>query len=275
MGIFWIGTSWKMNKTAAEARDYISTLLGMLPVPSTDAAFFIIPPFTALAAAREAIGNAALLLGAQNMHWAEAGAFTGEISARMLEEFRVDLVELGHSECRQYFGETDKSLNRKVKTALRHGIRPLLCVGDSAVERDAGTSAEAVVRQVKLAVAGLAPEELDQCLIAYEPVWAIGEAGVPAMPPHIHLVHTAIREAIADLGGRSAPVLYGGSVNPDNVAALAAEATIDGLFIGRAAWDAYDFSAMIEAAMAVRCPRAASKLDYAIEVDRAEPAVGP
>ncbi len=263
MSIFWIGTGWKMNKTVAETLDYISTLRGLLPAAATDVALFIVPPHTALAAAREAIGDAGLLLGAQNMHWAEAGAFTGEISARMLEEFRVDLVELGHSERRQYFGETDEALNRKVKLALQHGLRPLVCVGDSAAEREAGASAEAVIRQAKLAVAGLSPDELDMCLIAYEPIWAIGETGVPATPPHIRRVHTAIRRAIADLGGRSVPVLYGGSVNPENVTALAAEETVDGLFIGRAAWNPSGFAGLIEAAMATRRerqPRTTSKI---------------
>ncbi len=252
MRTFWIGTGWKMNKTVAEARRYIAALRGLLPVDAASYAFFIVPPFTALAAAREAIGNAPLLLGAQNMHWAESGAFTGEISATMLEEFRIDLVELGHSERRQFFGETDEALNLKVKTALRHGMRPLLCVGDSAEECEAGRSAEAVVRQVRLAFAGLAPRDVDRCLVAYEPIWAIGDQGVPATPAHVRRVHAAVHRAIADLGGPAVPVLYGGSVNPANAAELAAEDEVDGLFIGRAAWSPTGFAELINSAMAAR-----------------------
>lgn len=248
-----------MNKTVAEARRYIAALRGLLPPASDEFAYFIVPPFTALAAAREAIGDAPLLLGAQNMHWADAGAFTGEISAAMLSEFSVDLVELGHSERRRLFGETDQALNLKVKTALRYGMRPLLCVGDSAAERDAGASAEAVVQQVKLAFAGIAPGELGRCLIAYEPIWAIGEGGVPATPDHVRKVHGAIHEAMAGLAPRRTPVLYGGSVNPDNAPQLAAEATVDGLFIGRAAWEPTRFAAMIRSAMLARGGRRADE----------------
>jgi triosephosphate isomerase len=244
---FWIGTGWKMNKTVAEARRYIDTLKAQLPAKADTLAVFIIPPFTALAAAREAIGTAPLLLGAQNMHWAEAGAFTGEISPAMLEEFRIDLVELGHSERRQMFGETDEALNLKVKAALRHGMRPLLCVGDSAEERAAGTSAEAVVRQVKLAFGGLTPQDVGRCLVAYEPIWAIGEAGVPARPDEVRAVHAALHTALAELGAPAVPVLYGGSVNAGNAVDLANEPTVDGLFIGRAAWDATGFAGLIAA----------------------------
>jgi triosephosphate isomerase len=170
----------------------------------------------------------------------------------MLSEFQIDLVELGHSERRQMFGETDEALNRKVKMVLRRGMRPLLCVGDSAEECQAGASAEAVVRQVKLAFAGLKPEELGRCLVAYEPIWAIGDGGVPATPAHVRHVHSAIHRAMSSLSPQSVPVLYGGSVNPDNVPELAAEETIDGLFIGRAAWDPTRFAAMIRSAMTVR-----------------------
>jgi triosephosphate isomerase len=250
---FWIGTGWKMNKTVAETRRYIADLKTQLPSKAgTDCALFIIPPFTALAAAREAIGAAPVLLGAQNMHWAEAGAYTGEISAPMLEEFGIDLVELGHSERREHFGETDATINLKVKAALRHGIRPLLCVGDSAEERAAGASAAAVVRQMRLAFAGLKKGEIGRCLVAYEPVWAIGERGVPASPEEARAVHVALHVALKELGAPSVPVLYGGSVNLDNAVALAGEPAIDGLFVGRAAWSADGFASLISKVMAAR-----------------------
>ncbi len=252
MSTFWVGTGWKMNKTVAETRRYISSLRALLPPASDDFAFFVVPPFTALPAAREAIGDAPLLLGAQNMHWADDGAFTGEVSALMLSEFSIDLVELGHSERRRLFGETDHMLNLKVKTALKYGLRPLLCVGDSAEERDAGASSEAVVQQVKLAFAHLAPGEVGRCLIAYEPVWAIGEGGVPARPEHVREVHRAIRQATDQLASGKVPVLYGGSVNADNAPKLAAQSMVDGLFIGRAAWEPTRFAALIRSAMSAR-----------------------
>jgi triosephosphate isomerase len=249
---FWIGTGWKMNKTAAEARAYVAGLIDLLPPPRDDLSLFFIPPFTALAAAREAIGAAPLLLGAQNMHWAESGAYTGEVSAGMLKEFAVDLVELGHSERRAAFGETDATVNAKVKTTLRHGLRPLVCVGDSAMERDAGASAEAVVRQVKLAFAGVDASALGRCLVAYEPVWAIGERGVAAPPEHVRVAHTAIRRALQERTSHPVPILYGGSVNVENAGRLAMEQEVDGLFIGRAAWTARGLAGVIREVVAAR-----------------------
>lgn len=250
---FWIGTGWKMNKTVAETRCYIADLKTRLPCEvKGDYALFVIPPFTALAAAREAIGAAPVLLGAQNMHWAEAGAYTGEISASMLEEFGVDLVELGHSERREYFGETDATINLKVKAALRHGFKPLLCVGDSAEDRAVGASAAAVTRQVRLAFAGLTRGDIGRCLVAYEPIWAIGERGVAASPKEARDVHVALREVLGELGAPSVPVLYGGSVTPDNAASLAVEPAIDGLFVGRAAWSPEGFASLISRVLEAR-----------------------
>jgi triosephosphate isomerase len=249
---FWIGAGWKMNMTAAEARAYVAGLIALLPPPRDELSLFFIPPYTALAAAREAIGEARLLLGAQNMHWAESGAYTGEVSAGMLAEFGVDLVELGHSERRAAFGETDAAVNAKVKTALRHGLRPLVCVGDTAPERDAGASVEAIVRQVKLAFAGLDAGALGRCLVAYEPVWAIGERGAPAQPGHVRLAHAAIRRALQERTTHPVPILYGGSVNPDNAARFAAEPEVDGLFVGRAAWTAPGLAAIVSQALAAR-----------------------
>jgi len=244
---FWIGTGWKMNKTAAEARAYVAGLIDLLPPPRDDISLFFIPPFTALAAAREAIGGAPLLLGAQNMHWADSGAYTGEVSGRMLTEFGVDLVELGHSERRAAFGETDATVNAKVKAALRHGLRPLVCVGDTASERDAGASVETIVRQVKLAFAGLDAGALGRCLVAYEPVWAIGERGVPAPPEHIRVAHAALRRVLLERTTHPVPILYGGSVNADNATRLAMEPEVDGLFIGRAAWTARGLAGIVRA----------------------------
>lgn len=253
---FLIGAGWKMNKTAKEARDYVTNLRTLLPdVAEKNVCIFIVPPFTALSTVREAIGDGPLLLGAQNMHWAEAGAYTGEISIGMLREFDVGLVELGHSERRALFGETDDKINRKVKIALRHGIRPLICVGESGDERDAGASLETVIRQVKLAFHGVSADDLGHCLIAYEPIWAIGEHGVPATPDHVRNVHSGIREVLADFTPHVVPVIYGGSVNQETVTAFAREAVVDGLFIGRAALPADDFASLIVNAVAARAGR--------------------
>ncbi len=243
---FWIGTSWKMNKTIGETRSYIRRLVeGPLP---TDMTPFIVPPFTALAAAREAIGDAPVRLGAQNMHWEDEGAHTGEIAPRMLTDIGVDLVELGHSERRADQAETDATINAKVRAAIIHGLRPLVCVGDRADELAAAASAETVVRQVKLALAGIEADKLASALIAYEPVWAIGESGKVASPDHVRSVHDAVRAALDLRGLTDVPVLYGGSVNAGNAAALAAIDSVDGLFVGRAAWSAEGFLSVIASA---------------------------
>ena len=170
----------------------------------------------------------------------------------MLAEFGVNLVELGHSERRAAFGETDAAVNAKVKTALRHGFRPLVCVGDTALERDAGASVETIVRQVKLAFAGLDAGALDRCLVAYEPIWAIGERGVPASPEHIGVAHAAIRRALQERTAHAVPILYGGSVNADNAARLAMEREVDGLFIGRAAWTPRGLAGIVREVAAAR-----------------------
>ena len=253
---FWIGTGWKMNKTATEARDYIATLLPLLPRMPEDAAAFVVPPFTALSAVRETLGTTrSILVGAQNMHWEEEGSFTGEISARMLKDAGVDMVELGHSERRQHFGETDEAINRKVRSALAHGLTPLICVGDSAAERDAGASAEAIIRQIRMAFFGLTAPEIGRCLIAYEPIWAIGDTGVPAEPEHIVVVHRRVKAMLAELSDHKVPLLYGGSVNAGNIRSLAGISEIDGLFIGRAAWQATEFARLIAAALSARANR--------------------
>lgn len=247
----WFGTSWKMNKTIAEAEAYIGELLETA-LPS-DATTFVIPPFTALDAVRRAIGDAApnpasLALGAQNMHWRDEGAGTGEISAGMLKACGVQMVELGHSERRAAFGETDGTVNLKVKAALRHGLIPLVCVGDTREEFSAGASAETVLRQVKLAFFEVADTDRARCLLAYEPVWAIGESGEAASPAHVATVHAALRTLLGDPDRGGMKLLYGGSVNVDNAGQLARVDGVDGLFVGRAAWSAPGFRAVLKAA---------------------------
>jgi triosephosphate isomerase len=185
------------------------------------------------------------------MHWREDGAFTGEISPLMLKDVGVSIVELGHSERRAECGETDDTVNRKVRSALAHGLRPLICVGESAADRDAGVAGERVGRQVTTALDGVPAASLRTVLFAYEPVWAIGEGGTPAEPAYAARMHEEIRVAIGECGGSQAaaqvPILYGGSVDPLNVPAFAAQPAVDGLFIGRASWRIASFLECIEA----------------------------
>lgn len=233
---FWLGTGWKMNKTRAEALAYAAALRATSDLGDLPLRLFVLPPFTALAEVAAALGEIPVLVGAQNCHWAESGAWTGEISAGQVKDCGATLVELGHSERRTHFGETDAAINRKVKAVLAHGMIPLVCVGETAEERQLDAAAVTVARQARMALSGIAASDLDRVLLAYEPVWAIGEGGEPATPAYAAAIHAAIKQAVTDLAGRPVPVLYGGSVNPGNAAALAAEPEIDGLFVGRAAW---------------------------------------
>ena len=229
--MFWVGTSWKMNKTRAEASSYVETLSGRtLPEPP-DIQLFLIPPFTAIETVRHATATLQVLVGAQNVHQASAGAFTGEVSAPMLAELGCDLVEIGHSERRALFGETDIAVNEKAKAILGAGMRPLICIGETAEERARDAAVDTVVRQARIALSGIPANERAQCLLAYEPVWAIGEGGTPATPEQAAAMHAELKKAFPDC-----PVLYGGSVNAENCSALASCRDIDGLFIGRAAW---------------------------------------
>lgn len=248
-----IGTSWKMNKPLSQAMAYCEALADQLPAVLHPAIQpFFIPPFTAIHPVSEFFRahNLPCLTGAQNMHQAENGAWTGEISASMIKETGATLVEMGHSERRGAFNETDAAINAKVHTALRHNLRPLVCIGDSADEKRWGVSVETVVRQMKIALFGLSAAQAQQTLIAYEPIWAIGENGTPATPAQAGEIHQALRAALTELygaeDGAKIPLLYGGSVNLQNCAELAAQPNIDGLFIGRAAWDAAGYCAIVQ-----------------------------
>jgi triosephosphate isomerase len=233
---FWLGTGWKMNKTRAEGRAYAEALQAVPDLQQLPMQLFVLPPFTALAEVAASLAGSGVLVGAQNCHWASAGAWTGEISAPQIAECGAALVELGHSERRAHFGETDVAINAKVKAVLAAGLRPLVCVGETAEERALDAATVTVARQARMALAGVAAADLDRVLLAYEPVWAIGEGGTPASPDYADAIHGALKNAVMDLHGRSVPVLYGGSVNAANALALAGQPEIDGLFVGRAAW---------------------------------------
>ena len=232
----WIGTSWKMNKTLAEA----AVFAGALAKTPEDARIqrFIIPPFTAIAPVAAALAGAGVKIGAQNMHWADQGAWTGEISPVMLADLGVQIVELGHSERRAHFGETDETVGLKTEAAVRHGLIPLICIGETAAEKDAGMADEVLKAQVEGALSRLVgAQKSATILLAYEPVWAIGEHGVPASPDYASDRHARIIAVAKAVTGQTLPCLYGGSVNPGNCAELITRPHIDGLFLGRSAWN--------------------------------------
>jgi len=240
-----------MNKTVAEAERYTRDLLRALDARDTDATIFVIPPFTALAAVCRVAAGTRLTIGAQTMHWADDGAYTGEISPPMLRDCGARLVELGHFERRTHFAETDATVNRKVLAALAHGLRPLVCIGETEQERDLGTAAEVLARQVTTALDGVPAERISELLVAYEPGWAIGAGGTDADPNYVAAMHARIRSVVAQSHGadaaRQVTVLYGGSVNARNAAEFAGSPEVGGLFVGRAAWEVESFVAVIDA----------------------------
>ena len=257
---FYVGTNFKMHQTPAETAAFITGLrpaLGDTLVGHEDVRLFVIPPFTSLPAAVPAAADAGLPLwvGAQTMHQATEGAYTGEISARMLQAVGVGLVLLGHAERRALFAESDAALSAKVPAALGAGFQTLLCVGETAEEKGFGVGPETVARQLKIALSGVDAAHLPNLLVAYEPVWSIGASGTPARPDDVMGVADAIRGALGDrfgAAGAEVPVLYGGSVSVDNCGGFVALQHIDGLFIGRAAWTVDGFAAVLAAALDAR-----------------------
>ncbi|MEF2553296.1 triose-phosphate isomerase [Aurantimonas sp. A2-1-M11] len=232
----WIGTSWKMNKILAEARHFAERLA--METGDGRIQRFVIPPFTAVREVKAILARTDVKVGAQNMHWADQGAWTGEVSAPMLVDCAVDMVELGHSERRAHFGETDETVGLKTEAAVRHGLIPLICIGESAEDKAAGR-ADAVLRtEVEGALSRLSEAQMAApILFAYEPVWAIGEGGTPASPDYADARQAGIIAATEEITGRRLPCLYGGSVNSGNCAELIACPHVDGLFIGRSAWE--------------------------------------
>jgi L-erythrulose 1-phosphate isomerase len=248
-----------MNQTPAESAAFFDALAAGV-APPADVQLFIIPPFTSLPAVTAAAATieSGIWIGSQNMHWAADGAYTGEISAAMLQALGVDLVLLGHAERRRLFHETDQDVNRKMLTAVGRGLRVLLCVGETAEERGYGVGGETVARQLKIALHDVAPEHLPLLQIAYEPVWSIGAGGTPALPEDVEPVARLIRAVLGERfgeAGQSTPVLYGGSVDPANAGGFAQLPDVDGLFVGRAAWSVDGFRATLDAALRARFGR--------------------
>ena len=231
----WVGTSLKMNKTLVEGEIFARTLAQADNDPRLQR--FVIPPFTMVREVKRILRGTSVKVGAQNMHWADSGAWTGEISPPMLKDCGLDMVELGHSERREHFGETDETVGLKVEAAVRHGLIPLICVGETLADRESGRAAEVLARETRGALARLSPQQRGaEILFAYEPVWAIGEKGIPASADYADARQGEIVEVAAQILGRRPPCLYGGSVNAQNCAELIVMPHVDGLFIGRAAW---------------------------------------
>ncbi|PIV73229.1 MAG: triose-phosphate isomerase [Rhodobacteraceae bacterium CG17_big_fil_post_rev_8_21_14_2_50_65_11] len=234
---FWIGTSWKMNKTLAEAQAFATTLAGADTDRDPRIQRFVIPPFTAVREVKRILAGSSVKVGAQNMHWADQGAWTGEISPAMLTDCSLDIVELGHSERREHFGETDDTVGLKTEAAVRHGLTPLICIGETLQDRESGRAREVLARQVRGALARLhADQKTAPILLAYEPVWAIGENGIPATSDYADARQAEIIAVAQEILGRRIACLYGGSVNAGNCTGLISCPHIDGLFIGRSAW---------------------------------------
>lgn len=244
---FWIGTSWKMNKTLAEAVNFAMALAAADGSRDPAVQRFVIPPFTACWQVKQALINTSVKVGAQNMHWADEGAWTGEISPVMLKDCGLDLVELGHSERREHFGETDETVGLKTEAAVRHGLVPLICIGETLAEREVGRAKDVLAQQVRGALSKLsATQKSATVLLAYEPVWAIGTNGIPATSEYADARQGEISEIAANILGRRLPCLYGGSVNPGNCKELILCPNIDGLFIGRSAWNPQGYLGILE-----------------------------
>ena len=242
-----IAGNWKMYKTCPETRAFFEAFLPLVAA-TTHCDIVVAPPFTALAAAAESARGSAVGIAAQNLHWEREGAFTGEISARMLVDAGCSGVIIGHSERRQYFGETDEAVHRKTKAALEAGLMPIVCVGETLSERE-GNLADAVLkRQVKDGLCALTPAEFSRILIAYEPVWAIG-TGRTATPEIAADAHRHIRNLVAaeftPEQASALRILYGGSVKPDNIKGLMAQDGIDGALVGGASLDPKSFAAIV------------------------------
>lgn len=259
---FFFGTNLKMHQTPAETVAFLDDLLSEVGEVARAQRIFVIPPFTSLPAAAEHPAHKRIWIGAQNMHWADDGAFTGEIAPGMLAALGLDLVLLGHAERRVQAGETNEVINRKVHAALRHGLRVLLCVGETAAERSFGVGEETVVHQLKIALHGVPAEKAERVMIAYEPVWSIGEGSAPATPNEVRLVTRLLRRRLRLIFQRdvAAPVLYGGSVNVQNAASFAALPDLDGLFVGRSAWSPAGFAMVLKEAIRARIGGVSGKL---------------
>lgn len=241
-----IAGNWKMNKNIKEALELVNAIKE--ETTKTDVEAVVCVPATCLYEVKKAIGDTNLKLGAQNMHWEESGAFTGEISPLMLNEIGVDYVIIGHSERRQYFNETDETVNKKIKSAIAHGIDPILCVGETLEQREANKEKEVVKAQIVKDLEGVSAEDVQKVVIAYEPIWAIG-TGKTASSDDANEMAAFIRETVKGLYSEEVSetvrIQYGGSVKPANVTEIMNKVDIDGALVGGASLKADDFKQLM------------------------------
>jgi len=246
-----IAGNWKMNKTPSEAKALLTEIAPL--VKNADCEVIACVPYVDLAVAVETVQGTNIKIGAENAHWEEKGAYTGEISTGMLKEIGVEYVVLGHSERRQYFGETDETVNKRTKAVLKAGLKPIVCVGELLWERDCNITEEVIARQIKLDLYDVSAEDVKNVIIAYEPVWAIG-TGKTATPAQAEEVCAFIRSVLAKLYGKeiadAVTIQYGGSMNDGNAADLLSNENIDGGLIGGASLVAEKFAAIVAAANA-------------------------
>ena len=244
-----IAGNWKMYKTVDEAEALVNDLKGLVR-DASGVEIVVCPPFTALSAVRDALRGSNIELAAQNMHWEDEGAFTGEVSPVMLRNLGCMYVILGHSERRTYFGETDESVNRKVKSALSNGLLPIICVGETLREREEGKTEEVVTRQTKAALDGIKTSGAERIVIAYEPVWAIGTgrtASADEANREIRIIRSTVAEVFNSRIAGEVRIQYGGSVKPGNARELFSQSDIDGALVGGASLNASDFAAIVKA----------------------------
>lgn len=246
-----IAGNWKMYKDLNETQNLISKLSNGIAKEELKCDVIICPPFTSLSEASSLIKDTKIKLGAQNMHFEDKGAFTGEVSSAMLKSVGCEYVILGHSERRAIFGETDEIINKKIKKALNSGLKPIFCVGETLQERESGVMKDVIKRQVTEGLQQVSKGEMEKLIIAYEPVWAIG-TGVTATPDQAQEVHVYIRDLISEIFGNDTSeqliIQYGGSVKPDNASELLSQNDIDGALVGGACLDADSFIRIIKSA---------------------------
>ena len=248
----YFGSNLKMYKNIEDTIRYLKELASLIAdISREEIELFIIPSYTTLDRAARSVDRSLVKLGAQNMCWEEQGQFTGEISPLMLQEIGLDLVMIGHSERRHVFRETDEEENKKVKCGLEHGFTTLLCIGETAEEKKYDLGPEVLRTQLKIGLEGVDVSHIGKIWVAYEPVWSIGVGGIPATADYAERMHGEIKKCLSELfgdAGKEIPVLYGGSVNPGNAEELIIQPSIDGLFVGRSAWQADRFNELIRMA---------------------------
>jgi triosephosphate isomerase len=247
----FVAGNWKMNKTVAEARDLVAKMgapLGAIP----NVEKVLCPPFTSLMALAEVLNGTGVGLGAQDLHWEEKGAFTGQVAPNMVKEF-CSYVIIGHSERRTYFGETDETVNKKVHAALKAGLTPIVCVGETLTQYESGQTSEVVLRQINAGLAGVDPVNSLRLVVAYEPVWAIGtgkaSSGENAQGVHGKVIRPALSALFGESNAQAIRILYGGSVTAANAAEFFAQPDIDGALVGGASLKVDEFVAITKAAM--------------------------